>query len=183
MFRREKRPPAPKVTSSNDSTGADARGVRTNRRTACSISLLTEVPVSEARRFNWASKRSSRVIVVRMMQIIPCLHQCITFTFLDNRYGSVVPRATWRNQERSKSSPPAQPRLTSTMTLENLADDRNDKGPFTPCFAGLRNPLLRDSSPPHRQQPPTALRRGASHTRDGWTTTVRSECVFNRERL
>jgi hypothetical protein len=52
MFWREKRPPAPKVTNSNDSGDADARGVRTNRRTACSISLLTEVPVSEARRFN-----------------------------------------------------------------------------------------------------------------------------------
>ena len=43
------------------------RGVRTNSRTACSTSLLTDVPCSAARRFSWASRRSSKVIVVRMM--------------------------------------------------------------------------------------------------------------------
>jgi hypothetical protein len=67
MFCREKRPPAPKVTSSNDPGDADARGIRTNRRTACSINLLTEVPDSEARRFSCVRSRSLSVIVVRMM--------------------------------------------------------------------------------------------------------------------
>jgi hypothetical protein len=59
--------PFPKVTSSKAWGAADVRGVRTNSRTACSTSLLTEVPCSAARRFNWACRRSSMLIVVRTM--------------------------------------------------------------------------------------------------------------------
>jgi hypothetical protein len=67
MFCREKPPPAPKVTSSNVSYRAGAHGVRLNRRTACSTSLLTDVPDSGTRRYSSASNRSLRLMVVRMM--------------------------------------------------------------------------------------------------------------------
>ena len=59
MLCREKRPPAPNVTNSNVCRAVGVRGERTNSRTACSTSLLTEVPDSAARRFSWESRRSS----------------------------------------------------------------------------------------------------------------------------
>ena len=67
MLCREKRPPLPKVTSSKGSSGLAAGGVLMNKRTARSMSPLTEVPDAAACFFSCARRRSSSVIVVRMM--------------------------------------------------------------------------------------------------------------------
>src|ERR1700737_3997210 len=68
MLRLEKGPPAPKVTSSNPPLRLLREGAASmNNRIACSMSRLTDVPDSDARCFSFASRLSSRVIVVRMM--------------------------------------------------------------------------------------------------------------------